>query len=81
MREEELAERQPPKEETSREHLNRIFQYKEGKGNFTEERHQEPMPDIDTIGKRVLKMQAENFNSPPPGDAAANSLAFSSTIR
>lgn len=61
--------------------MNRIFQYKEGMGNFTKERHQEPMPDIDTIVMRVLKMQAEIFNSPPPGDAAANSLAFSSAIR
>ena len=54
FREERLAERQPREEESFRAHLDRIFQYKEGKGNFTEERHQQPMPDVDTIVKRIL---------------------------
>ena len=52
--EERLAEPQPQEEESFRAHLDRIFQYKDGKGNFTEERHQQPMPDVDTIVKRIL---------------------------
>ena len=51
---ERLAEPQPPEEESFRAHLDRIFQYKDGKGNFTEERHQQPMPDVDTIVKEIL---------------------------
>ena len=51
---ERLAETQPQEEESFRAHLDRIFQYKDGKGNFTEERHQQPMPDVDTIVKRIL---------------------------
>ena len=54
LREKRLAEPQPREEESFRAHLDRIFQYKEGKGNFTEERHQQPMPDVDTIVKRIL---------------------------
>ena len=54
LREKRLAEPQPREEESFRAHLDRIFQYKEGKGNFTEERHQQPMPDIDTIVKEIL---------------------------
>ena len=36
-----------------RARLDRIFAFKDGKGNYTEERHQQPMPDIDTIMKRI----------------------------
>ena len=42
-----------------RARLDRIFAFKGGKGNYTEERHQHPMPDIDTIVKRVMKAQEE----------------------
>ena len=36
-----------------RARLDRIFAFKDGKGNYTEERRQQPMPDIDTIMKRI----------------------------
>ena len=52
-REGKIAQRETPEKESFRAHLDRIFQYKDGKGNYTEERHQQPMPDIDTIMKRI----------------------------
>ena len=36
-----------------RARLDRIFAFKDGKGNYTEERHQQPMPDIDTIVQEI----------------------------
>ena len=36
-----------------RARLDRIFAFKDSKGNYTEERHQQPMPDIDTIMKEI----------------------------
>ena len=53
LREGKMAQRETPEEESFREHLDRIFQYKDGKGNYTEERHQQPMPDVDTIMKEI----------------------------
>ena len=41
-----------------RARLDRIFAFKDGKGNYTEERHQQPMPDIDTITKRIYAARA-----------------------
>ena len=37
-----------------RARLDRIFAFKGGKGNYTEERHKQPMPDIDTIVKEII---------------------------
>ena len=53
-----MAQRETPEKESFREHLDRIFQYKDGKGNYTEERHQQPMPDVDTIMKRIYAARA-----------------------
>ena len=69
LREKRLAEPQPREEESFRAHLDRIFQYKEGKGNFTEERHQQPMPYIDTIVKEIIaarKAKPEAETQSPP---------------
>ena len=69
LREKRLAEPQPREEESFRAHLDRIFQYKEGKGNFTEERHQQPMPDVDTIVKEIIearKAKPEAETQSPP---------------
>ena len=69
LRAEKMAQRETPEKESFRAHLDRIFQYKDGKGNYTEERHQQPMPDIDTIMKeiyaeRAAKEAAEKASSP-----------------
>ena len=50
-----IAQRETPEEESFRAHLDRIFQYKDGKGNYTEERNQRPMPDIATIVKEIIE--------------------------
>ena len=52
-----------------RARLDRIFAFKDGKGNYTEERRQQPMPDIDTImqeiyAERAAKEAAEKAASP-----------------
>ena len=52
LREEDEQEQQRRKAEF-RARLDRIFAFKGGKGNYTEERHKQPMPDIDTIMKRI----------------------------
>ena len=57
--EERLAEPQPQEEESFRALLDKMFAFKGGKGNYTEDRHKQPMPDIDTIVKRVMKAQEE----------------------
>ena len=57
--EERLAEPQPREEESFRALLDKMFAFKGGKGNYTEDRHKQPMPDIDTIVKRVMKAQEE----------------------
>ena len=36
-----------------RARLDRIFAFKDGKGNYTEERRKHPMPDIDTIMQEI----------------------------
>ena len=56
--EQDEQERQRRKSEF-RARLDRIFAFKGGKGNYTEDRHKQPMPDIDTIVKRVMKAQEE----------------------
>ena len=56
--EQDEQERQRRKAEF-RARLDRIFAFKGGKGNYTEDRHKQPMPDIDTIVKRVMKAQEE----------------------
>ena len=52
--EERLAEPQPQEEESFRALLDKMFAFKGGKGNYTEDRHKQPMPDIDTIVKEIL---------------------------
>ena len=69
LREGKIAQRETPEKESFRAQLDRIFQYKDGKGNYTEERRQQPMPDIDTIVKeiyaeRAAKEAAEKSASP-----------------
>ena len=54
LHEEDEQERQRRKTEF-RARLDRIFAFKGGKGNYTEERHQQPMPDIDTIVKEIIE--------------------------
>ena len=56
--EQDEQERQRQKAEF-RARLDRVFAFKGGKGNYTEDRHKQPMPDIDTIVKRVMKAQEE----------------------
>ena len=41
-----------------RARLDRIFAFKDGKGNYTEERQQQPMPDIDTIMQEIYAERA-----------------------
>ena len=65
LREEELTERQRQKAEF-RARLDRIFAFKGGKGNYTEERHQQPMPDIDTIMKRIYARKAREAAEKSP---------------
>ena len=65
---EDEQERQRQKTEF-RARLDRIFAFKDGKGNYTEERHQQPMPDIDIIMKRIYAAReareaAEKSSSP-----------------
>ena len=69
LQEGKIAQRETPEKESFRAQLDRIFQYKDGKGNYTEERHQQPMPDIDTImqeiyAERAAKQAAEKSASP-----------------
>ena len=52
--EQDEQERQRQKAEF-RARLDRVFAFKGGKGNYTEERHQQPMPDIDTIVKEIIE--------------------------
>ena len=52
--EQDEQERQRQKSEF-RARLDRVFAFKGGKGNYTEERHQQPMPDIDTIVKEIIE--------------------------
>ena len=60
LREEEQDEQERQRRKAEfRARLDRIFAFKGGKGNYTEERHKQPMPDIDTIVKRVMKAQEE----------------------
>ena len=55
LHEEEQDEQERKRRKTEfRARLDRIFAFKGGKGNYTEERHQHPMPDIDTIVKEIL---------------------------
>ena len=55
--EQDEQERQRQKAEF-RARLDRVFAFKGGKGNYTEERHKQPMPDIDTIMKRIYARKA-----------------------
>ena len=54
---EDEQERQRRKTEF-RARLDRIFAFKDGKGNYTEERRQQPMPDVDTIMKEIYAERA-----------------------
>ena len=58
LREGKMAQRETPEKESFRAHLDRIFAFKDGKGNYTEERHQQPMPDVDTIMKEIYAARA-----------------------
>ena len=53
LREGKMAQQETQEKESFRAHLDRIFAFKDGKGNYTEERRQQPMPDIDTIMKEI----------------------------
>ena len=70
LREEEQDEQERQRRKAEfRARLDRVFAFKGGKGNYTEERHQQPMPDIDTIVKEIIaareaKPEAET-QSPP----------------
>ena len=52
--EQDEQERQRQKAEF-RALLDKMFAFKGGKGNYTEDRHKQPMPDIDTIVKEIIK--------------------------
>ena len=59
LREEQDEQERQRRKAEFRARLDRIFAFKGGKGNYTEDRHKQPMPDIDTIVKRVMKAQEE----------------------
>ena len=66
--EQDEQERQRQKAEF-RALLDKMFAFKGGKGNYTEDRHKQPMPDSDTIVKEIIaareaKPEAET-QSPP----------------
>ena len=52
--EQDEQERQRQKAEF-RALLDKMFAFKGGKGNYTEDRHKQPMPDIDTIVKEIIE--------------------------
>ena len=56
LHEEEQDEQERQRRKTEfRARLDRIFAFKDGKGNYTEDRHKQPMPDIDTIVKEIIE--------------------------
>ena len=56
LHEEEQDEQEQQRRKTEfRALLDKMFAFKGGKGNYTEERHQQPMPDIDTIVKEIIE--------------------------
>ena len=52
--EQDEQERQRQKAEF-RALLDKMFAFKGGKGNYTEDRHKQPMSDIDTIVKEIIE--------------------------
>ena len=67
LREDEQDEQERQRQKAEfRARLDRIFAFKGGKGNYTEERHQQPMPDIDTIMKRIYARKAREAAEKSP---------------
>ena len=70
LREDEQDEQEHQRQKAEfRALLDKMFAFKGGKGNYTEDRHKQPMPDIDTIVKEIIaareaKPEAET-QSPP----------------
>ena len=67
LREEEQDEQERQRRKAEfRALLDKMFAFKGGKGNYTEERHQQPMPDIDTIMKRIYARKAREAAEKSP---------------
>ena len=56
LREDEQDEQERQRQKAEfRALLDKMFAFKGGKGNYTEDRHKQPMPDIDTIVKEIIE--------------------------
>ena len=55
LREEQDEQERQRRKSEFRARLDRVFAFKGGKGNYTEDRHKQPMPDIDTIVKEIIE--------------------------